>query len=90
MSERAIQTVTTKIRTIIKQCGISLRYWCYALDYVIYTMNRIPHSADNTKTPYELYYKKKPDLSNLVVFGCIGVLSVDKQLRKRSRLEDTG
>ena len=90
MAERTIQTITTKIRTIIKQCGISLRYWCYALDYVVYTMNRIPHSADTTKTPHELYYKRKPDLSNLVVFGCIGVLSVDRELRNRRRMEDTG
>ncbi|MEM1010350.1 MAG: hypothetical protein AAGJ35_15260, partial [Myxococcota bacterium] len=75
VSERTMQTMTTKMRTIIKQCGASLRHWCCALDCVVHAMNRTPHSADVTKTPCELCHERKPDLSNLVVFGCIGVLS---------------
>ena len=90
VSERTMQTMTTKMRTIIKQCGVSLRHWCCALDCVVHAMNRTPHSADVTKTPCELHHERKPDLSNLVVFGCIGVLSIDRRLRRPSRMDDTG
>ena len=35
------------------------------------------------KTPYEAWYGKQPDLSNLRVFGCIGFDDVADVLRKK-------
>ena len=90
MAERAIQTIVTKIRAVLKQAGMSHKWWCYAVDYVVHTLNRVPHSKDDAHTPYENYFGKKPDISELRAFGCICVLPIDKRLRAVRGLSDTG
>ena len=45
--------------------------------------NRTPTKALGMKTPYESWYGKQPDLSNLRVFGCIAFAHVPGVLRKK-------
>ena len=63
-------------RVVLYQSGISYMYWPYAAKHVnnINNMTRIITKGDATNpnyfTPYELVFKKIPDLSKLRQFGC--------------------
>lgn len=47
-------------------------------------MNRSPTAALETKqNPYELWESKKPDVSNICVFGCDVFVHVPKELRQK-------
>jgi hypothetical protein len=48
-----------------------LYLWGEAVIASTYLYNRTPHSSINYKTPYELKYKTKPDISNIKVWGSI-------------------
>ena len=52
----------------------------------MYITNRVPCAAWPDKTPHEVCFGKRPDLSNLCVFGARGYAHVDKS--KRSKLDD--
>jgi len=55
------------------------------IQYVCHIRNALPHSALDGLTPYEAYYKRKPDLTNIRVFGC-AVYS--KRTGKLKKLDD--
>ena len=48
---------------------LPLLFWGYALETVAFTLNRAPPKSVET-TPYELWFRKKPKLSFLKVWGC--------------------
>ena len=48
----------------------------------MYVHNRAATTAPN-KTPYERWYGKKPDLTNLRVFGCISYAYVPDAIRQK-------
>ena len=44
-------------------------FWGYALETVIYVLNRVPSKSVDV-TPYEMWNNKKPTLSHMKVWGC--------------------
>jgi len=60
-------------------------FWAKAVATVIYIMNRKPTSAIHSMTPKEKFTCKKPDVSHLIVFGCIAYVHVHDE--KRSKLD---
>ena len=48
---------------------LPLSFWGYALETAAFTLNRAP-SKSVEKTPYEPWFRKKPKLSFLKVWGC--------------------
>jgi hypothetical protein len=51
--------------------GLPLYLWGEAVLAATYLYNRTPHSSINFKTPYELKYNTKPDISNIRVWGSL-------------------
>lgn len=45
--------------------------WEKAIATATYTINKSPCATIDLKTPEELWSGKKPNLSNLRVFGCV-------------------
>ena len=43
--------------------------WGFATEAACWLYNRTPHSGLNFRTPFELFYEKKPDLSYIWIFG---------------------
>ena len=91
IAERVIQTLTQRVRSMLVQAGLSVGHWCYAVEAAAYVLNRTRHkSIQSGKVPFELFTGRRPNLSNLFVFGTIGIAHVDKELRTRVGLSDTG
>ncbi len=70
VSERSIRTVLERARTMLIHAGLPSSLWPEAIAEACYITNRLPIKALNGKTPYEAWYKKKPNLANLCVYGC--------------------
>lgn len=58
-------------RSTLKGKSLSNNLWAEAVNASVYILNRSPTKAVRNKTPYEAWYKKKPDVSHLKVFGCV-------------------
>ena len=63
---------------------LSNRFWGEAVLTANYLQNRLP-SRKLSKTPFQLFHKKQPDLSHIQAFGCYPYVYVPKE--KRSKLD---
>lgn len=68
---------------MIFDSGINKEFWGEAVYTAVYLINRCQTSALKDKTPPEFWYKSKPILSNISLFGCKAFLQIPKQLRKK-------
>jgi len=58
-------------RALLLGADLDKGYWGWALLFATYVRNRTLTTAlPNNKTPYEVFYGKKPDLSTIRTFGC--------------------
>ena len=90
VAERRWQTVGNMARCLLKQAKLPNSFWVRAVDVAFYVTNRyLSCSLLPSKTPFELIYARKPDLSNLRVFDCsafrfleVGVKKLDSKAVK--------
>nr|GEX87099.1 ribonuclease H-like domain, reverse transcriptase, RNA-dependent DNA polymerase [Tanacetum cinerariifolium] len=54
-------------------------FWAEAVRHAIYILNSVPTKALEDITPYEAIKRRKPNLVNLRVFGCIAYANVPSQ-----------
>jgi hypothetical protein len=70
-------------RSMLKMKKMPKEFWAKAIDYAIYLSNRCPTKSLNGITPQEAWNKRKPSVSHLKVFGSIGYVHVDDQVRTK-------
>ena len=64
--------------------GLSKRYWAEAIATAAYVRNRLPTTAHHTcKSPHEVWYGHKPDISHLRVFSCTAYAHIPRQQRQK-------
>ena len=85
-AERLNRTLMDKVRPMLGASGLPKHLWADAVVTANYVRNRSPVN-DRDKTPYELFYDSKPDVSSLRTFGARAYALKPKQLR--NKLEDT-
>lgn len=89
IAERLNRTLVEKARTMLLASNLSKRFWNEAILTANYIKNRCPTNAHGdqfiNKTPAEIWFKSKPDLSHLRVFGSICFNHIPKH--NRSKLE---
>ena len=77
-------------RSILKGMECPNYLWGEAVRHSTYIINRVATRVLEFKTPYEALKKKKPNVSHIRIFGCIGYAKVDtphlKKLENRSRM----
>jgi transposase InsO family protein len=88
IAERSNRTVFDMVRTMLLSSGLPKCYWGEAFNTAIYVINRSPTKSLQGRTPFEVWYGRKPSLRHLRVFGCLAYAHVPKQ--KRSKLEAHG
>ena len=65
VAERRWQTVVDMARCLLKQANLPNSFWVKAVDVAFYLTNRcLSCSLPPKKTLFELFYGRKPDLSN--------------------------
>ena len=69
-------------RSMISHAGLTSSYWGEAVATAMYVRNRTATTTTN-RTPYERWYGKKPDLSNLRVFSCTAYAHVPDAIRQK-------
>ena len=84
------QTVGKMARRLLKKANLPNSFWVRAVDVPFYLTNRcLSCSLPPKKTAFELFYGRKPDLSNWKIFGCstfrflqVGVKKLDSKAVK--------
>ncbi|KAE9158599.1 hypothetical protein PF004_g31826 [Phytophthora fragariae] len=69
-------------RCMLYHEGIDKKWWAEAVNTSAWIINRIPNTV-TVKTPYEIVYKKKPQLKNLKVFGALGYGHIPDEKRRK-------
>ena len=80
MSERLNRTIIEGARSILYHAKLPIKFWAEAVSTVVYLRNRSPAFALKGKTPYEFWFGKRPDVSNLRVFGSICFVHIPDHL----------
>jgi transposase InsO family protein len=81
-AERLNKTLMDKVRSMLAAAQLPSSLWAEAAATASYLRNRSP-VADRTKTPWELFFGVKPDLSALRTFGVKVYAHVPKKLRSK-------
>lgn len=71
VSERLNRTLIESARSMLYQAKMPLKFWAESMNTAVYLQNRSPTSALKDKTPFESWFGKKPNVSNLKVFGSV-------------------
>ena len=61
---------------------VPLELWGLAVQCAVYVQNRTT-SCTNSKIPFEYWYKKKPDISHIKVFGSRVFVHVPDEKRRK-------
>lgn len=84
VAERMNRTLQESARSMLTHAGLSNGYWAEAVMTAAYLRNRVTTSAlQEDKTPFEMWYERKPDISHLRVFGCVAYTHVPDSERKK-------
>lgn len=81
--ERQIRTVAESARTLRLHSGLPKIFWAEAMSTAVYTLNRVINSLNKVKTPFELWFNRKPSLNNIHKFGESSVVYVQPQYRDK-------
>jgi hypothetical protein len=81
VSERKNRTVVETARTLLIDSKLPKSCWNLALDAATYLVNRLPSKSLNGKSPHEVFFNKKPALSELKRFGCLAYYQVPSETR---------
>ena len=66
--ENPNRTYGQMMRCMLHSSELGPEFWSFALRHAVYVKNRIPHHTIKT-TPFEKFTGKRPNLSNLKIFG---------------------
>ena len=82
VAERSNRTIVESARSQMYAKAVPLEFWGLAVRCAVYVQNRTVSSTSN-KSPYEHWYKRKPDISHLRVFGCRVFLHIPDDKRRK-------
>lgn len=82
VSERGNRTVVEKAKCLLYDAKLDKRFWAEASNTAVYLKNRSVVTGLE-KTPYELWYGSKPDLSHIRLFGSKVMVHVPKVKRSK-------
>ncbi|KAG4039410.1 hypothetical protein PC123_g25040 [Phytophthora cactorum] len=80
-AERAIRTIVTIGRSMLRHAKLDKCFWDEAAMTAIYVKNRLPSPKIEHKTPFDIVYKSKPSVKHMRVFGCRMYILTPKEKR---------
>ena len=83
LAERMNRTILEKAKCMCVHAGLPYSLWAEAASTATYIYNRLPNAPLKGKSPHELWYGRKPDLSHLKVFSCVAYALVPEAKRRK-------
>ncbi|WVZ70815.1 hypothetical protein U9M48_019452 [Paspalum notatum var. saurae] len=84
--ERKNQIVVGMAQCMLKAKGMPATFWGEAVTTAVYILKRASTKALDGQTPFEVWHGRKPNISHLRTFRCVGYVKVTKL--GLSKLED--
>lgn len=81
IAERRIRTVVEMARTLLLHSCVPTICWEDAVCHANYIRNRVATRSIMGKTPFEVFWRKKPNLEWVKPFGCLCYVLVHEGLR---------
>jgi len=78
VAERANRTMGDDISAMLYEVQLPPLLWGEALATQIHVWNRLPTSSLKGMTLYKAWFKRKPDVSHLRVWGCLAYVFIQK------------
>ncbi|GKU91768.1 hypothetical protein SLEP1_g5591 [Rubroshorea leprosula] len=75
----------TMARCLLFEKNLPRKFWAEAVNTSVYLLNRVQTKALDRKTPYEVWFRIKPTIRHLKVFGCICYMHIPDA--KRDKLD---
>jgi hypothetical protein len=70
LAERVGRTLLEMVKSLLHHAGAPMYLWGEAFMLAAYLLERRISNAHSFKTPFELWFNRKPNVSRLHVFGC--------------------
>ena len=84
VAERMNRTLIESARSMLAHAGLPHCYWAEAVSTAAYLKNHTVTTAfEKVATPYERWYGRKPNISNLRVFGCMAYAHIPDSQRTK-------
>lgn len=79
--EREHRTITESARAALLQTQLPHYLWEYAIRKIVFARNRVLNKREPTKTPFEVFWGRRPDLKNVRAFGqrCVALIPDEKR-----------
>jgi hypothetical protein len=86
--ERKNGTIMEAVKTMIHDQDLPMHLWAEASRTIVYLQNKLSQSALGFKTPKEIFFGNKSEVSHLKIFGCPVFVHIPKE--KRTKLDPSG
>lgn len=83
LAERMNRTLVERAKCMLFDAQLPKQLWAEALATAAYIINRSPTKSIQGKTPMEMWSGKKPNLSNIKIFGSEVMTQVPKEKRQK-------
>ena len=83
VAEHANRTLHEAVISMLSEAHLPPTFWWDAVGAFVHVHNCSPTAALHNTTPYELWYKSKPDVAHFRVFGCTAYVHIKKDKRKQ-------
>ncbi|GKC71633.1 putative ribonuclease H-like domain-containing protein [Tanacetum coccineum] len=91
VAERKNRTLIEAARTMLADSKLPTTFWVEAVNTACYVQNRVLVTKPHNKTPYELFFGRKPALGFMRPFGCpVRILNTIDHLGKFDGKTDEG
>jgi len=78
VAERANRTIEEHVIAMLDESRLPPSFLGQAVAAYIHIWNRCSTTSVDSKTPYELWHRKKPDVSHLRVWGCTAYVHIQR------------
>jgi hypothetical protein len=77
------RTIMEAVKTMIHDQDLPMKLWVEATRTTVYVQNTLSHISLGLKTPEEMFFGNKPEVSHLKIFGCPVFVHIPKERRAK-------
>jgi hypothetical protein len=70
VAERMVGVMMNAVRAMLHDTGLPPRFWAEAAATFMYLRNCTPTKTNDGKTPFEEFYRVKPNVAHIRILGC--------------------